>query len=87
MWPVTVAAGAVALAAVAYLVFAPPTEGGEVVEGADVIAVIPFDAGEEDVELQGANMVRLLSMNLDELGEIRTSLWRPSRNQRVESRS
>src|SRR5690606_20223643 len=62
---------AVALGAVVVLNITRPASA-EVAPGADVIAVLPFNATGPGVEMLGEGMVDLLSRNLDEVGAIRT---------------
>ncbi len=50
----------------------PAPASGNVVEGADVIAVLPFRASGPGTDGLGEGMVDLLSTNLDEVGDIRT---------------
>lgn len=52
--------------------WATPRLFGSVRPGANVIAVLPFTTSGPSVELLGEGMVDLLSMNLDEVGAIRT---------------
>lgn len=62
---------AVALGAVVVLNITRPASA-EVAPGADVIAVLPFNATGPGMEMLGEGMVDLLSRNLDEVGAIRT---------------
>lgn len=50
----------------------PAPAAGNVVAGADVIAVLPFRASGPGTDGLGEGMVDLLSTNLDEVGDIRT---------------
>ncbi|MDX2122387.1 MAG: protein kinase, partial [Gemmatimonadota bacterium] len=63
-----------AVAAVAALAwFLVPRGGGVVVEGAETVAVLPFNASGPGVELMGEGMVDLLSTNLNAVGGIRAA--------------
>jgi tetratricopeptide (TPR) repeat protein len=64
--------GAVALIAIVAIWARPRTAEAGVAPGADVIAVLPFNARGASVEVMGEGMVYLLSRNLDEVGAIRT---------------
>ena len=63
-----------AVAVVAALAwFLVPRGGGVVVEGAETVAVLPFNASGPGVELMGEGMVDLLSTNLNAVGGIRAA--------------
>ncbi|MFN8653121.1 MAG: serine/threonine-protein kinase [Gemmatimonadales bacterium] len=62
---------AVALAAGAWIMFGPRNSKATVVEGAETIAVLPFSATGQGVELMGEGMVDLLSTNLNTVGGIK----------------
>jgi tetratricopeptide (TPR) repeat protein len=64
--------GGLALIAIVAIWARPRTAEAEVAPGADVIAVLPFNARGAGVEVMGEGMVYLLSRNLDEVGGIRT---------------
>ena len=67
------AAGIVALLALAaFLGWRATRPDGPVVEGAQLIAVLPFRTSGAGVELLGEGMVDLMSTNLDAVGGIRT---------------
>ncbi len=71
-WTVPALATAVVVLMIAF-VFGRGGEGrASVVEGADVIAVLPFTASGADIQYLGEGMVDLLSTNLNGVGGIRT---------------
>ena len=60
----------VALLALAWILFGP-RRGGPVMQGAESIAVLPFTASGQGVDLMGEGMVDLLTTNLNSVGGIR----------------
>jgi tetratricopeptide (TPR) repeat protein len=66
-------AGGAAAAVIAMVALSPRgAASSDVAPGAEIIAVMPFDATGPNVELLGEGMVNLLATNLNDVGGIRT---------------